>query len=167
MDVLNVTNQVIHCQIHCKITFASFIVSFMYGLHSIASRPSLWDFINSNGKDFTLPWFLVGDYNNIRSPSDKKHGLDVTADEVSDFNSCCFSTNLIDLKTLGSKLTWWNGSIFYWIDRAIVNPSWQLQFPYNFAHAAAFGPLSDHTEIIISRGSETTAGKKGLNSAMS
>lgn len=112
LKILNVNPQIIHCRVHCKIISLNCIISFVYGLHSIVRRRPLWNFIDLMGKDIDIPWLVVGDFNSIRTPNDKLNGAEVTAYEISDMNSCCYSANLFDLRSLGSPYTWTNGTVF-------------------------------------------------------
>lgn len=162
LEILHITVQAIHYKFTCKITSSSFIITFVYGLHSITSRRPLWDFICSMESDISLPWILVGDFNSIRSPSNKINGSEVIGYEISDFNSCCLTSDLSDLTLLGAFFSWSNGSVFSQIVRAIVNPASHQSFPQSFAHVSDIGRLSDHGEIIISVRSDLSPRVKGF-----
>lgn len=64
------TTQLIHCSIGCKISGKTFQASFVYGLHSIIARRSLWISLNHIGNSMDSPWLLLGDFNSILSPDD-------------------------------------------------------------------------------------------------
>lgn len=162
LEVLHTTEQAILCRVKCKITSILCHITFIYGLHSIVRRRPLWSFIDDIAKEISTPWLVVGDFNSIRSPSDKLYGTDVTAYEITDFNNCCFSAGLHDLKSIGAPYSWSNGSIFTRIDRVLVNHAWQVQLPDSYATISNIGPLSDHAEILISPCFNKTRSSKGF-----
>ena len=43
LETLEVCPQVIHCRVVCKVSFISFLGSFIYGYHSIVARRGLWE----------------------------------------------------------------------------------------------------------------------------
>lgn len=133
MEVLHASSQLIHCRILCKISSQSFVVSFVYGLHSIVNRRPLWESIISLGSEPSFPWMVLGDFNSIRCPDDKLNGADVTAYEIADFNNCCQVAGLSNLSSIGAAFSWSNGSVSSRIDRALANQQWFDLFQGCFA----------------------------------
>ncbi|KAH1253297.1 hypothetical protein GmHk_04G010000 [Glycine max] len=74
LSVLESNAQLIHCAIDCKTTAKRFQVSFIYGLHSIGARRSLWINLNSINANMNCSWLLIGDFNSILSPTDRFNG---------------------------------------------------------------------------------------------
>lgn len=75
---LEMTAQVIHCIITCKVTSISFQVSFVYAFHIIVARRSFWNNIKELGANCLLSWLIMGDFNNVLKFDEKCNGVDVT-----------------------------------------------------------------------------------------
>ncbi|KAH1242799.1 hypothetical protein GmHk_07G020044 [Glycine max] len=97
LSVLDSNAQLIHC------------VSFIYGLHSIVARRSLWINLNSINANMNCPWLLIGDFNSILSPTDRFNGVEPNAYELQDFVDCCFDLGLGSINSHGPLYTWTNG----------------------------------------------------------
>lgn len=69
---------------------------------------------------------------------------------LQDLKSLVHSCNLVDLQSIGRKLTWTNVSVSCKLDRALVNTYWLMA---NFHGYADFLPpdcLSDHSCCVVS-----------------
>lgn len=150
LEVLETTSQVIHCIVTCKVTSLKKFVSFVYGLHTTVSHRPLWDNIMQFGLDCSLPWLIMGDFNNVLHFDEKINGVDVTTYEIKDFVNCCLNVGLTDLRSIGCFYTWNNNSVWTKLDRAMVNDFWMHM---GFSSSAEFLPsgcLSDHSPCIVS-----------------
>ena len=149
MDIIEKTDQVIHCLATCKSSSIKFHISFVYAFNSIVGRRPLWDNLRRFNSSVELPWILLGDFNNVRSRDEKANGLPVTMYEIRDFNNCCYDIGLSDLKSTGVFYTWSNNSVWSKLDRAMVNKDWiqdglLAQAVYEFP-----GKFSDHSPCTI------------------
>ncbi|XP_016178547.1 uncharacterized protein LOC107621000 [Arachis ipaensis] len=80
-------------------------------------------------------WLLVGDFNEIACPSEKKRGGKTDNQACRRFADWINACSLIDLGFVGSKYTWkgpkWEGldRVFKRLDRALSNAEWRTRFP--------------------------------------
>lgn len=100
------------------------------------------------GGSIADPWIVLGNFNALLSVYDKVGGLSVTNFELQGLESLVHSCNLVDLQSIGSKLTWTNGLVSSKLDRVLVNSQWLMA---NFHRYADFSPsdcLSDHSCVV-------------------
>jgi len=142
--------QVIHCRISCLVSHRIVNMSFIYGLHSIVNRRPLWSNIVEFSLQSSLPWLLLGDFNNVLHAAERVNGVDVSTYEVRDFQDCCMSAGLSDLQSMGCYFTWSNNSVWSKLDRVLVNSQWWDAGFSGLAHFLPPGCLSDHSASIVS-----------------
>lgn len=63
VDIIGSSFQEIHS--HVKVSGSSFILSSLYASPNFDRRKLLWDSLSSLGPSITLPWILLGDFNDI------------------------------------------------------------------------------------------------------
>lgn len=156
LRVLETTPQVIHCEVTCKVTSNTFRLSFVYGFHSIVTRRTLWSNLIEFGAACSIPWLIMGDFNNVLRTDERCNGADVTPYETRDFADCCLTAGLTDLRSIGCHYTWTKNSVggisSVWskLDRAMVNELWQQTGLHALADFQPAGCLSDHSPCIVS-----------------
>ncbi|KAH1241965.1 putative ribonuclease H protein [Glycine max] len=121
LSILESNAQLIHCAIDCKTTAKRFQVLFIYGLHFIVARRSLWINLTSINANMNCPWLLIGDFNSILSPTDCFNGAEPNAYEL-----------------VWSKL-----------DRALCNQAWFNSFGNYACEVMEFISISDHTPLVV------------------
>lgn len=124
LEVLETTLQVIRCTATCNISLLTFLVSFVYAFYTIVSRRSLWNNIMEFVLNCSLSWSIMGDFNNIYKFDEKCNGTEVTPYNVKDFENCCLSVGLTNVRSIGCFYTWTNSSIWSKLDRAMENDIW-------------------------------------------
>ncbi|XP_074560786.1 uncharacterized protein LOC141816966 [Curcuma longa] len=72
MDIIMTTKQYIHCHVRCRISNRGFLVTYVYGLHSIVTRRPLWEALMDLGDNISNAWMLMGDFNSFLSIHDKQ-----------------------------------------------------------------------------------------------
>jgi hypothetical protein len=74
-----------------------------------------------------LPWYIVGDYNVTRFPSERlcKACLCPAIVEFYDFS---FDQGLMDLPLVGGAFTWSNNQSWSRINRFLVSSEWEAEF---------------------------------------
>ncbi|KAK6128249.1 hypothetical protein DH2020_038008 [Rehmannia glutinosa] len=142
LEELDISPQVIHCSITCKVSSVSLIASFIYGYHTVGSWKPLWDNLISFGENCSLPWIAIGDYNNVLNANEKCNGKDVTIKQLKDFEESCVLT---DLRSMGCHFTWTNNEVWCKLDRAMVNKHWFDQGLDGMANFLPSGCLFDHS----------------------
>jgi len=104
----------------------------------------------------TLPIIMGGDFNIIRSPSEKNNA------NYSDrwpflFNAVIDSLNLRELELTGRKFTWANhlhNQTFEKLDRILVCTDFESKYPLTTVHALT-REISDHTPLLCNTNSSS------------
>ena len=139
----------IHCAIDYKTTAKCLQVSFIYGLHSIMARRSLWINLNSINANMNCLWLLIGDFNSLLSPTDRFNGAELNAYELQDFVDCYSDLGLGSINTHGPLYTWTNGRVWSKLDRALCNQAWFNSFGNYACEVMEFISISDHTPLVV------------------
>lgn len=132
------------CEIGC---------SFIYAKTTRTERYPLWDELRSVFSLANSPWLVGGDFNIVKSASEKLRGARASFNAMEDFANCLLDCGLLDIPFLGSQFTWTNGIIFQRLHRILVNPMWCEFFDKSLVtHLAKDG--SDHCPLLFN-GSKT------------
>ncbi|KZV47116.1 hypothetical protein F511_21072 [Dorcoceras hygrometricum] len=148
IELIGMDEQILHVSVCCLASGFNFVLSSVYGLHTIVHRRPLWENLKSFGQNLDLPWLLIGDFNNVVSPDEKIGGLAVTNHELRDITDCISHLELVDTQHVGCYFTWTNNVVCSKLDRVMVNPCWLLG---NFDICTEFLPpgcISDHSLSI-------------------
>ncbi|XP_030444252.1 uncharacterized protein LOC115666717 [Syzygium oleosum] len=151
--VIASSDQVIHGNLRLLPINKSCIFSVVYGEHSFGSRRALWaDLIQSSASFSNVPWLVAGDFNAIRTHSDRVGSSNAWIPAFNEFGDCLDQAGLDDLRYVGHRFTWSTSSGELRkqrkIDRALVNEHWSSIFSFSEASFLAPG-VSDHTPILI------------------
>ncbi|XP_042437084.1 uncharacterized protein LOC122023053 [Zingiber officinale] len=149
VDIILTTEQYIHCRVCCRISGRGFLVTFVYGLHSIVTRRPLWEALSDLGDTISEAWMIMGDFNSFLSIHEKQGGSPVTNHEMRDMQIFTQACGLVDLRSVGCRLTWSNGTVSCKLDRALVNSFWLMEDFDAYAEFTAPGCLSDHSCTIV------------------
>ncbi|KAL0427126.1 UNVERIFIED_CONTAM: hypothetical protein Slati_2887400 [Sesamum latifolium] len=115
----------------------------------IHCRKGMWEKLLDVGQPLTLPWLILGDFNCVKSTTEKQLGVVPTWYELKDFNDCCLSLGLTDAPTTGCYYTWYSNSdsnpVWCKLDRVLLNNEWLEAGLQCSAHFNPPGCLSDHS----------------------
>ena len=100
---------------------------------NLRNKDWLWDSLQKEAAEHSLPWLVTGDFNEVGSQSEK-YGGQVNHLRCYKFNSVLNACNLIDLGFKGPRYTWTNcrhgpNLIKERLDRTLANPHWKSLFP--------------------------------------
>lgn len=162
--------QFIICGVFDPATSTSITVAFVYGFNTEMQRRDLWRELSGLHATTPLkdsPWMVIGDFNQILNTSEHYsiHAYDPPVRGMDDLRSFMDSNDLTDLSCRGIFHTWTNcrpeDHILGKLDRAIVNPAWNLQFPESLA---TFDPPgdSDHSPCLLTFSAVPSSGKKSF-----
>ena len=104
--------------------------------------------------NISLPWVLLGDFNDMLSDDEKLGGLPVNRTHISAFRNCMDKCGLIDLGFHGLYFTWtnespvWQTTIKEQLNRGLGNAEWLMLFPTTEIHHL-FRVKSDHCPILL------------------
>ncbi|XP_022899293.1 uncharacterized protein LOC111412589 [Olea europaea var. sylvestris] len=158
LDVMEVHQQIIHCKaLQDNILYLSCYFCLLF--HTVVNRMPLWNNIMEFNTNFSSPWLILGDYNNVHKFDEKRNEVDVTSYEIKDLTNCYLHVGLMDVRSIGCYYTWTNGSIWRKIDRAMINDIWVQNGVYVVANFLASSCLSDHSPCIVSVHDRVWGGK--------
>ncbi|XP_060972631.1 uncharacterized protein LOC133038482 [Cannabis sativa] len=125
----------------------------VYGEPNRELRFRTWDLLRSIKNDSTLPWCLMGDWNNLGSQTEKRGGRKYPDRLIEGFLEAMADCNLIDLPLVGYPFTWEKGrNSANWIeerlDKALVSHEWISTFPQATLHNLEIS-TSDHCPILL------------------
>ncbi|XP_073300490.1 uncharacterized protein [Primulina huaijiensis] len=143
-----INEQAIHVSIQCLLTNNMIYASFIYGFNIIVQRRSLWDDLKLIGANCTLSWLVLGDFNSVLSP-DEKRGLNVKNYETHDFIDCVATLDLYDLQFTGCFFTWSSPKVCSKLDCALVNNYWLSSSMEGFAEFLTPRCISDHATCVV------------------
>ncbi|KAL0347780.1 UNVERIFIED_CONTAM: hypothetical protein Scaly_1794000 [Sesamum calycinum] len=150
----DISPQVVHCRAKNKSSQLSFYISFTYGLYTVVHRRSMWEKLLELGQPMNMPWLILGDFNCVKSPTEKQLGVTPTWYELKDFADCCLSLGLNDAPTTGCYFTWYSNSesnpVWCKLDRVLFNNEWLEAGLRCNVHFSPPGCLSDHSPGIVS-----------------
>ncbi|KAK9756442.1 hypothetical protein RND81_01G097800, partial [Saponaria officinalis] len=141
--------------------FRSFQCFNNYAYHSNGCIWVLWNksnmkvqLIDANSQWIhLLPWLVVGDFNCVRSTTERISSSPPDLHVMLAFNDALYAAGLDDIATHGCHLTWTNKQDdcdrkWMRLDRAVTNATWHSSFPASYADALPAG-VSDHSPIVV------------------
>ncbi|GAU42748.1 hypothetical protein TSUD_77850 [Trifolium subterraneum] len=105
---------------------------------------------------------MMGDFNEIAYPDEKKGGAPVDIRKCQNFNSWINDCNLLEVTTVGTRFTWrgpkWNGRdrVFKKLDRILCNIDWRLKYHEGFAKVLPRVQSDHHPIIVLLKGEAAT-----------
>jgi hypothetical protein len=147
------TEQEIHVSVKVRDSNSTWLLSAIYASPRRSESKVLWNNLSVIADLLSLPWVMVGDFNDILSSEEKWGGNKPSASRMAEFHACLNSCSLIDLGFSGPKYTWTNSQdvsslIMQRLDRALANPEWRFLFPEaNVTHLPR--THLDHCSILL------------------
>ncbi|KAF7803052.1 reverse transcriptase [Senna tora] len=151
VNALGSSFQEIHCLL--KVNNLSFLLTAIYASPSPENRNILWNSLSYFSTLHSVPWLLMGDFNDYSNSSEKFGGRPPDLKRMENFNSFLNNCNLLDLGFVGPLFTWTNcqqdGHIIRTrIDRAQATQSWINLFPNSKVFHLPIAH-SDHCPILL------------------
>ncbi|KAL6141777.1 hypothetical protein ACLB2K_060064 [Fragaria x ananassa] len=98
--------------------------------------------------DSSLPWIVVGDFNEILHEDEKEGGLARNPNQILRFQGALDDAELFDLGFRGAPFTCKRGDVRCQLDRAVATPSWLDVFPAS--RVLHLPPIhGDHVPLLI------------------
>lgn len=124
-----------------------------YGHPERHRRKDSWNLLEDLSPQSNQPWLLMGDFNDIRHPEEKRGRVPHPRWLMEGFNRVIEKCGLRDLDIEGYKFTWERGrGTPNWVeeklDRILASTDWLEMFD-NAKGEAAETPVSDHLPIIL------------------
>lgn len=95
----------------------------VYGPNDLSKRARLWESIVNIRTSFQKPWYMGGDYNEIRNIKDRKGCIRRDSGMI-EFNNFINQLELVEVPMLGRRFTWCNsldGERWSKIDRLLLD----------------------------------------------
>ncbi|XP_060965523.1 uncharacterized protein LOC133034453 [Cannabis sativa] len=142
--------------IDCKVSFEGqreFRFTGVYGEPNRSLIRKTWDLLTTLLSRSTLPWCLMGDFNNVLNQSEKVGGQPYPVWLIEGFQEAILLCGLRDMEMHGHPFTWeksrdspsWIGAR---LDRALVNNDWLSIFPTAQLTNLESSP-SDHSPLLL------------------
>ncbi|XP_038688711.1 uncharacterized protein LOC119987879 [Tripterygium wilfordii] len=137
---------------HCVGETVSWRLTGFYGSPIYQKRINSWNLLRRLRDCSSLPWLVLGDFNEILDSSEKSGGRVRCRRAMMEFQSGLEDCQLLDLGYQGGKFTWCNnrqdGVIYERIDRAVASAAWSNLFPKaKVSHIVC--SVSDHKPILM------------------
>ncbi|XP_019164257.1 PREDICTED: uncharacterized protein LOC109160418 [Ipomoea nil] len=124
-----------------------------YGESDRARRHITWDLLRQLRDNSSLPWVVIGDFNDIACHSEKQGTHPHPAALIEGFNDVLGDCQLMDLGMRGGRFTWEKGrGTEEWVeerlDRAVATTEWIDMHDDVVVHNL-FTRSSDHRAILV------------------
>lgn len=106
MEPIASSFQEIHLE--AKVRNFSFLLTAIYGSPCFERHKLLWSSLSNLSLVLNYPWLLLGDFNDIASPTEKFGGGPPNFIKIETFNNFLNNCGLIDLGYVGPSFTWTN-----------------------------------------------------------
>ncbi|XP_057745065.1 uncharacterized protein LOC130962927 [Arachis stenosperma] len=126
-------HQYIHLSVD-RAEWGSCLLTAIYASPQERHRATLWKKLQVIADSISIPWLLLGDFNDISDIEEKKGGGRDNPSACRRFRSCISRCKLIDLGWIGAKYTWKGGEregqnrVFKRLDRGLANIEWRTTF---------------------------------------
>ena len=104
----------------------------------------------------SLPWFLLGDFNDMLSNDEKMGGLPVNRYRITVFRNYMDRCGLMDFGFHGPRFTWttkspiWQNNIMERLDRGLGNAGWKLRSSLLLKFTTSLGLNSTTVPLCLS-----------------
>ncbi|MCH80235.1 hypothetical protein A2U01_0001001 [Trifolium medium] len=134
-------------------TYPSWRLTGFYGYPENERRRDSWDLLRTLSQDNTLPWCIIGDFNDILSNEEKRSKVDHPPWRIRGFRDAIQDSNLVDIPLIGYPFTWIKGRggddmKEERLDRAMATQAWFDTFPNCQLHNLV-ASRSDHYPILL------------------
>ncbi|KAI9082919.1 hypothetical protein K1719_035062 [Acacia pycnantha] len=152
VNVLEQKEQFIHCRL--SLSGVEVLFSAFYASPCEQKRRGLWEDFQDIANSVTEPWFIAGDFNEIKTPLEQKGGGRVSETRCKRFNEWIQECGLIDIEAKGPFYTWkgpkWDGldRVYKRLDRCLCNIQWIEKFE-NAEVQVSPRLCSDHHPLLI------------------
>jgi len=138
------------------------LLTVVYASPRENERHNTWQLLRQLSTSINKPWLMMGDFNEIAYPGEKKGGAPTDVRKCQIFNSWINDCNLMEVITAGTRFTWrgpkYNGRdrVFKKLDRVLCNIDWRLKYHDGFAKVLPRVQSDHHPIIVLIEGEATT-----------
>ena len=134
VKIITYSEHSIHALVKVPSSSLSFLLTVVYAPPQFIKRKPFWDYLQNLAMNISLPWILIGDFNDMIFEEEKLGGLPVNRTRIVAFRNCLDKCGLIDLGFHGPRFMWTNKSPVWLsttkerLDRGLGNAEWTLHF---------------------------------------
>ncbi|XP_075103900.1 uncharacterized protein LOC142178417 [Nicotiana tabacum] len=160
VNILMVTNQVIHCQVKDKGSQFECCITFVYDKNKLHERKKLWDQLRMIYNTMQESWLVIGDFNSVLSVNDRINGQPIHQNEIVDFQNCIKDIGVGQLNRKWCQWSWCNKRdagerIYNNNDWVFGNTSWftkhsSFEAVYEVPGVSDHSPIEINTEVVRS-----------------
>ncbi|XP_030924616.1 uncharacterized protein LOC115951580 [Quercus lobata] len=155
------TEQEIHIVVKVRASNTHWVLSSIYASPRLAERKLLWNNLFVVAPLYSLPWLMLGDFNELLSCQDKLGGNPLIPSRVLSFKECLDSCGMVDIGFHGPRFTWVNKReaghyIQERLNRGFANIDWREIYPEAAVHHLAC-IHSDHCPVLLSLDNSPTS----------
>jgi hypothetical protein len=126
-----------------------------YGFPEGRRRCASWDFLRNLANNTSLPWCILGDFNDILDAREKRGGAIRPRWLINGFRHAVFDAGLTEVYMKGYPYTWFKSlgtprAVEVKLDRALANADWFRMFP-NVMVENLVAPASDHYPLLLKK----------------
>jgi len=151
-SVLIKEDRAIHMLVFEYLTQSFSILSGIYAPAQANKKEGFWTHLRHLNEVIDMPWCIIGDFNELESPNDKKGGLPVMSSRLVRLPTFLNDIHASSIPTRGSPYTWKkrvHGHLIYEkLDRAVGRQDWCELYPDCIVTGGPF-TCSDHTYILL------------------
>ena len=135
VEIITRSEHSIHALVKVHSPSISFLLTTVYAPPQFHKRKLFWECLQNLARHISLPWVLLGDFNDMISDDEKLGGLPVNRTRISAFRNYMDNCGLMDLGFHGPSFTWtnkspcWQTIIKERLDRGLGNAEWATLFP--------------------------------------
>ncbi|KAJ8423395.1 hypothetical protein Cgig2_029230 [Carnegiea gigantea] len=111
VELLEMTEQMIHCYVTQLHTSKKFYISFIYGLNHESQRHVLWQYLTEIAAHMNSAWCIIGDFNSVLYKEDRIGGEEIKDHEIKDFAECLEACEMNETRSTGAYYSWTNKTI--------------------------------------------------------
>ena len=152
-SVIRKDSRNIHMLVHDIQKQINVIISGAYAPAQVSQKDEFWNSLLQMNEVIDLPWCLIGDFNELAAPSEKKGGTIYPPSKFLRLNRFFHHINASSAPFKGPAFTWksriHSHLIYERLDRAIIRHDWLQHYPDTIVCHGSFS-CSDHCPIILS-----------------
>lgn len=119
-----------------------------YGHPTTSERYRTWSLLRNLSDESSLPWAVVGDFNELLHASKQIGGRIRREGQMQLFRDALSYCDLFDLGFLGAPFTWNRSEVKSRLDRVVVSAAWSDTFSH--ARVLNLAPIQgDHVPILL------------------
>nr|KYP53701.1 hypothetical protein KK1_024275 [Cajanus cajan] len=127
VQVLDNSHYHVHMRVNWQNTGEWLLIVVYYSPH-YQHRQELWDVLRELSLDIDCAWAILGDFNSIIHPHERKGGSANPSNRgILGFSNMINNCDLIDAIFQGYPLTWKRGSLEQRLDMLLINIQWRMK----------------------------------------